>query len=335
MVKHFTLLCLLFFVVFISYGGDYKTFFNNVKENNTSIRISEINNLIARKNYEKAIILARSGDEKLKAEITLAAALVRYTPEMNAVHKALFSLILDAAIKDTEYKILEFETKVAFLDYQYAQLIDDLSYFKDITLVGAFIEYKEKELELRQSDWEKKEAQEQFKEYTNSIWDQQYLELAKEFSFTGIKENDWTEHDPSIKLLRLQSELTEYELKNLPGNASKYDSQIKKLEAEKARMEYEKAITGSLSGFRKITQELDFTTRTLALIKENKKAYEGEIRDAENRFKKKLIPEKELLQKRIYAATLEKNYYIHLKNYITLLIEYISGSGKKPEEILK
>jgi hypothetical protein len=320
---------------FISNGDDYKKFFNKVKENNTSIRISGINKDIAEKNYEKAGILAKTEDEKIKAEIALLTALTRYTSDMTNVHKTIFSLILDAVIKDKEYTILEYESKAAYLDYQYAQLMDDLSYFKDLTLDEAFIEYKEKELELRQSDWEKKEAQRQFTEYTGFAWEIRYLELAKEFTVPGMKEKEWQDNDLTVQLARQQSELADLERKALPENASPYDSRIKKMEAEKAGLEYENAVTSSLSGFREMNQELDFLLKTLSLLKENMKAYDAEIRDAVNRFKKKLIPEKELLQKRIYYTTLEKNYYTHLKNYITLLIEYISGSGKKPEEVLK
>lgn len=334
MVKYVTLLCLFFMTAFISYGGEYKNFYNKVKENNATIRAAEINRQIAEKNYEKAIILAKTGDEKIKAEIALVTALSRYISDISSVHTTLFSLILDAAIKDTGYRILELETKAAFLDYQYAQLMDDLSYFKDLTLNEAFINYKEKELDLRQSDWEKKKAQQQFKEYTDLTWDKTYLDLAKEFSLAGIKEKEWKEYDLAIKLSRLQLELAEYEMKVLPENASKYDYQIKKLEAEKARLDYEKAISESLSRFREITRELDFLRKTLSLLKQNMKTYDEEIQDAANRFKKKLIPEKELLQKRIHNAALEKNYYTNLKNYITLLIEYLYGSGKKPEEVL-
>jgi hypothetical protein len=334
-LKYITVICILLIITFSFYGNDYKSFYSKVRENNAALRIHEINKSLAEKKYEKAVILAKTADEKMTAEINHYTALSHYRTGMNAIHRELFSLILDSEIRDIEYTILEYETRAAYLDYQYAQLMDDLSYFKDLTLDEAFIEYKEKELELRQADWEKREARQQFTEYTGIQWDRTFLELAGEYSIPKVTEKEWQQQNLSVHLALLQSEWADLAMKNLPENASPYDVGIQKMEAEKARMEYEKTVTDSQASFREINQELDFSAQTMALIKKNMKAYEGEIRDAENKLKKKLIPEKELLQKKIYYTTLEKNYYTHLKNYSILLIEYISGSGKKPEEVFQ
>ncbi|MBN2440545.1 MAG: hypothetical protein JXJ04_04350 [Spirochaetales bacterium] len=335
MVKKMVFFCLLCISTYISYGDGYLNFYNKVKDNNTTIRIEEIKMRIAEANYEKAVIQSTTEDERITAEMNHLNALSAFRTNMSAFHTTLFSLIRDIVVKGIEYDILVMETRIAFLDYQYLKSLGNLVNSINMDVNEAFITYKENELDLRQAEWAKEEAFTQFSDYTGFQWDETYLDLLKMYPYQPVKESEWVKQDTDSELSRLKSELAGYYLKDLPANAAKFDVNIKKMEYDKALFEYEKTKTDSSAGLRRISGDLEFSVSTLLLLDENIKSYEKEIADARARFNKKLIPEKELLQKRVYAALLRKNYYNTLQKYISSVITLLMKTAKNPEEVLK
>jgi len=335
MARYLISFILLSFSVAVLHSESYKDFYKKIKENNKVIRIGEINKSIAEKNYEKDTILARTQYEKLTAEIAYITALSGYQDTVKAVHNEIFSRLLNTAIKQIEYQITDYEKRVAYLDYEYEKKLHQLSSANSVNMNEALISYRETELDLRQAEWEKTEALRIFLEYTGFEWSEDFLDVVGEYDYKKITEKSWTLQDPAVKKAGLQSELAEYAQKELPDNAAAYARQLAKMEYEKSLLQLEKARADSVLKYRTVIQELGFFTETLRLLKENIKAYEGELQEAAARYKKRIISEKEYVQKKMYSLTLQKNYYENLQKYMASLVSYVIGTDMEFDEVLK
>jgi uncharacterized protein (UPF0262 family) len=328
--------CLFFlFIALFCYTDDYGSFYTAIRKNIGALCINEIEKRIAEKNYEKSIILARTDDEKLKAEIAFSQAMERYMSSSRNLHTQCFSSVFDVVISEIGFTISDLSMNIALLDYNYTKKLYELSGSTELNINEVFITYKQRELEQKQAEWESDEAKKLFSDFTGLEWKASCREILKEYKLIPVKEKEWAENDVRIKEAMLELKLAEYMLSTLPDTSSDYEKQLKNMEHEKAQAAYDNAVSESVSGFRAANRQHAYLANTLSLVKKNLTMYEDEIADAENRYKKKIIAEKDFLQKKYNYFVLQKEYFETLQSLTDSLITIIIGAGKNPEEVLK
>ncbi|MDD3601306.1 MAG: TolC family protein [Defluviitoga tunisiensis] len=331
-MKKSVLLVLSILMVVASFSIGLVDVFETSKEKSNIYKMAQIDLEKTLLDYDKAMIEAINKKAELAGELAYQQGLMNYNSSIKEYYSDILDRIFNLYLQEINVNVANLQLKSAQITYDNNSELFNRGLISSDDLKSSELTVKDAENNLKNANINLETAQDNLsKIYEGNIKEITINIPALEGFF--VSDDEYLNNSYALKLSKLNVELSEYDLNNLPSNASNYTVKITQATHQKNLLTLEDT-NEKLKEAHKLTKNsLEILYRTLQNLKERVDLSQNTFNDTKNRFDKGLVSELELISSNIEYLNAQKNYYDSLKNYLETYINYVVDTGRSLKEV--
>jgi outer membrane protein TolC len=148
-----------------------------------------------------------------------------------------------------------------------------------------------------------------------------------------VSDQEYLNNNYNLKLAQINVDISQYDLNNLPANASSYDKRIAEIIHQKNILTLQDSQDTLIEAHKTTKNSIETLYKNLKNLEERMSLTQSTYKDTMDRFNKGLVSELELNTANINYLTTQKNYYESVRSYIKAYINYVIDTGRSLEEV--
>ena len=332
MVKKVILLGVMSLLVVGVFSANLTEVFDTSKASSAIYKKAQMDLEITNLDYEKAKIEAVNKKAELAAELAYYNGLSNYNTSMKDYYSDILDRVLNVYTEEINLDIANLQLKNAQIDYNNNQTLYNRGLISNDDLKNSELNVKDAQTNLETVQLNLETAMDNLKKVYNEDYRQIEIKIP-EYEGLFVTDEEYLNKNYNLKLASLNVEMSQYDLNNLPYNASQYNRRIVEVTHQKNLLTLEDLQYTLVDAHKTTKNAIEALYKTLQNLKERMDLAQGTYNDTKGRFDKGLVSEIELNTANINYLTAQKNYYDSLKNYIKAYINYLIDTGRSPEEV--
>lgn len=331
-MKKSVLLLITLLMVVISFSVSLVDVFEIAKEKSNIYKIAQIDLEKTLLDYDKTMIEAINKKIELAGELAYQKGLMDYNNSIKEYYADILSRVFNLYLQEINVNIITLQLKSAQINYDNSKELYNRGLISDDDLKSAELDVKDVENYLKNSQISLETAQDNLKKvYDGDI--KEITIVVPTLDGLFVSDEEYLNKSYALKLAKLNAALSEYDLNNLPSNASIYTKKITEATHQKNLLTLEDTEDKLLEAHKIIINSLEILDRTLQNLQERVKLSQKTFNDTKNRFDKGLVSELELNVANINYLNSQKTYYESLQNYLKTYINYVVDTGRSLKEV--
>ncbi|HOB16161.1 MAG TPA: TolC family protein [Defluviitoga sp.] len=331
-MKKSVLLLITLLMVVISFSVSLVDVFEIAKEKSNIYKIAQIDLEKTLLDYDKTMIEAINKKIELAGELAYQKGLMDYNNSIKEYYADILSRVFNLYLQEINVNIVTLQLKSAQINYDNSKELYNRGLISDDDLKIAELDVKDVENYLKNSQISLETAQDNLKKvYDGDI--REITIVVPTLDGLFVSDEEYLNKSYALKLAKLNAALSEYDLNNLPSNASIYTKKITEATHQKNLLTLEDTEDKLLEAHKIIINSLEILDRTLQNLQERVKLSQKTFNDTKNRFDKGLVSELELNVANINYLNSQKTYYESLQNYLKTYINYVVDTGRSLKEV--
>lgn len=319
-------------MVVISFSVSLVDVFEIAKEKSNIYKIAQIDLEKTLLDYDKTMIEAINKKIELAGELAYQKGLMDYNNSIKEYYADILSRVFNLYLQEINVNIVTLQLKSAQINYDNSKELYNRGLISDDDLKSAELDVKDVENYLKNSQISLETAQDNLKKvYDGDI--REITIVVPTLDGLFVSDEEYLNKSYALKLAKLNAALSEYDLNNLPSNASIYTKKITEATHQKNLLTLEDTEDKLLEAHKIIINSLEILDRTLQNLQERVKLSQKTFNDTKNRFDKGLVSELELNVANINYLNSQKTYYESLQNYLKTYINYVVDTGRSLKEV--
>lgn len=331
-MKKSVLLILSLLMVVASFSISFVDVFEISKEKSNIYKMAQIDLEKTLLDYDKAKIEAINKKAELAGELAYQQGLMNYNSSIKEFYADILERIFNLHIQQISLNVANLQLKSAQINYDNNKELFNRGLISEDDLKNSELTVKDAENNLKNANINLETAQDNLKKvYEGDIKEITITIPTLEGLF--VSDEEYLNTSYALKLAQLSVELSEYDLNNLPSNASSYNKKITEATHQKNLLTLEDTREKLVDAHKLTKNSLEILYRTLQNLKERVDLSQNTFNDTKNRFDKGLVSELELNSSNIDYLNAQKNYYESVQNYLTTYINYVVDTGRSLKEV--
>ena len=220
-MKKSVLLLITLLMVVISFSVSLVDVFEIAKEKSNIYKIAQIDLEKTLLDYDKTMIEAINKKIELAGELAYQKGLMDYNNSIKEYYADILSRVFNLYLQEINVNIITLQLKSAQINYDNSKELYNRGLISDDDLKSAELDVKDVENYLKNSQISLETAQDNLKKvYDGDI--KEITIVVPTLDGLFVSDEEYLNKSYALKLAKLNAALSEYDLNNLPSNASIY-----------------------------------------------------------------------------------------------------------------
>ena len=306
--------------------------FDTAKASSTIYKTAQLDLEKANLDYNKAKIEATNRKLELSGELSYYSGLSNYNASMKDYYGDIVDRVLDVYVEEINVKTADLQLKNAQITYDNNSELFNNGLISEDDLKSSELDVSDAQNNLESAKLNLETAKDNLKELYEGDYSQIEINIP---TYEGIfvSDQEYLNNNYNLKLAQINVDISQYDLNNLPANASSYDKRITEITHQKNILTLQDSQDTLIEAHKTTKNSIETLYKNLKNLEERMSLTQSTYKDTMDRFNKGLVSELELNTANINYLTTQKNYYESVRSYIKAYINYVIDTGRSLEEV--
>jgi len=306
--------------------------FDTAKASSTIYKTAQLDLEKVNLDYNKAKIEATNKKLELSGELSYYSGISNYNSSLKNYYADIVDRVLDVHVEEINVKAADLQLKNAQITYDNNTELFNGGLISEDNLKSSELDVNDAQNNLESAQLNLQNAKDNLKELYEGDYSQIEVNVPT-YENIFVSDEEYLNSNYNLKLAQLNVELSQYDLNNLPANASSYNKRIAEITHQKNILSLQDTKDTLIEAHKTTKNSIETLYKSLKNLQERMDLAKTTYNDTKDRFNKGLVSELELNTANINYLTSQKNYYESVRNYIKAYINYLIDTGRSLEEV--